>query len=311
MRRAVLSLRGVLYMMEDEMKRKAKGKNRLTGWAMVAAASLLVLLFSYIPMIQAFILSLKTGKGAALKFSGAANYIRMLHDDTFWTTIGNTLLYAVIQIPIMLLLALLIAVLLNDPKLKFRGIYRTFIFLPCVTSLVSYSILFKNLFAVDGIVNQLLLKLNLVDTAIPFVLDEHWAKVVIIVALVWRYTGYYMIFYLSALQNIDKSVYEAARMDGCNFRQSMFHITIPLLKPIVFLTSIMALNTTLQLFDEVVNLTNGGPGNATRTISQYIYDLSFNYVPSYGYSAAVSYVVLLIVIVLTIVQKGVTREKND
>lgn len=278
---------------------------------MVAVASVFVLFFSYIPMIQAFILSLKTGKGANLTFAGFANYIRMFQDTTFWTTIGNTLFYAAIQIPVMLIFALIIAVLLNDPKLKLRGFYRTCIFLPCVTSLVSYSILFKNLFAVDGIINQLLLKLNIIDEAIPFVLNAGWAKVVIIVALIWRYTGYYMIFFLSALQNIDKSVYEAARMDGCNFRQSMLRITLPLMKPIVFLTSIMALNTTLQLFDEVVNLTNGGPGNATRTISQYIYDLSFNYVPSYGYSAAVSYVVLLIVIVLTIVQKGITGGKDE
>ncbi len=84
---------------------------------------------------------------------------------------------------------------------------------------------------------------------------------------------------------------------------------MPVLRPIVFLTSIMALNNTLQLFDEVVNLTNGGPGNATRTISQYIYDLSFNFVPSYGYAAAVSYVVLLLVVVITIIQKGIGREK--
>jgi lactose/L-arabinose transport system permease protein len=119
-----------------------------------------------------------------------------------------------------------------------------------------------------------------------------------------------MIFFLSAMQNIDTSVYEAAKMDGCSFFQSLFKITMPLLKPIIFLTSIMSLNSTLQLFDEVVNLTNGGPGNATRTISEYIYDLSFTYVPSYGYAAAVSYVVLLLVVVLTIIQKGITGEKE-
>lgn len=289
---------------------RGKTKNFLTGWSMVIVASVMVLIFSYIPMIQAFILSLQTGKGANLQFSGFANYARMMKDDTFWTTIGNTLFYAVIQIPVMLLLAVLIAVLLNDPKLKGRGIYRTCIFLPCVTSLVSYSILFKNLFAVDGIVNQALMNLHIIDKAIPFVLDKNWAKVVIIIALIWRHTGYYMIFFLSALQNIDKSVYEAAKMDGCSFFQSFFRITLPLLKPIVFLTSIMALTSTLQLFDEVVNLTNGGPGNATRTISQYIYDLSFNFVPSYGYSAAVSYVVLLLIIVLTIIQKGITGERE-
>lgn len=294
------------------MIKRKKGNYFLSGWSMVAIASIFVLVFSYIPMIQAFFLSLQTGKGVNLKFSGFANYIRMMGDTTFWTTIGNTLFYAIIQLPIMLFFALLVAVLLNDPKIKLRGIYRTYIFLPCVTSLVSYSILFKNLFAVDGIVNQALLHLNIIDRAIPFVLDAGWGKVVIIIALVWRYTGYYMIFYLSALQNIDKSVYEAAKMDGCSFFQSFFRITLPLLKPIVLLTSIMALNSTLQLFDEVVNLTNGGPGNATRTISQYIYDLSFNFVPSYGYAAAVSYVVLLLVVILTIIQKGVLgKHKND
>ena len=98
----------------------------------------------------------------------------------------------------------------------------------------------------DGVVNQLLLKLNLIEEAIPLVLDKNWAKVVIIFALIWRYTGYYMIFFLSAMQNIDSSVYEAAKMDGCNFRQTFFKITMPLLKPIIFLTGIMALNNTLQ-----------------------------------------------------------------
>lgn len=277
---------------------------------MIFVASALVLFFSYIPMIQAFFLSLQTGKGANLKFAGLDNYVRMLQDKTFWTTIGNTLFYAAIQIPVMVVLSLFIAVLLNDPRLKLRGFYRTCIFLPCVTSLVSYSILFKNLFAVDGLVNNLLLRWGIVDQAIPFVLSQGWARVVIIVALIWRHTGYYMIFYLSALQNVDVSVYEAAKMDGSSFFHTFVKITMPILKPIIFLTSVMALNSTLQLFDEVVNLTNGGPGNATRTISQYIYDLSFNYVPSYGYSAAISYVVLVLIIVITMIQKGIMREKT-
>ena len=295
---------------ESCMRLTGKTKSALTGWSMVIVAATFVLVFSYVPMIQAFFLSLQTGKGANLSFAGLDNYIRMLKDATFWTTLGNTLLYALIQIPVMLFLALLISVLLNDSKMKGRGFYRTCIFLPCVTSMVSYAILFKNIFAVDGIVNQILLKLNIVDEAIPFVLDKNWAKAVIIFALIWRYTGYYMIFYLSAMQNIDSSIYEAAKMDGCNFVQSFSRITMPMLKPIIFLTSIMALTNTLQLFDEVVNLTNGGPGDATRTISEYIYDLSFTYVPSYGYAAAVSYVVFILIIVLTVIQKGITGEKE-
>ena len=255
--------------------------------------------------------SLKTGKGNNLTFGGVANYVRMLNDTGFKTTIGNTLFYAVIQIPIMLLLALLVAVLLNSETLKLKGFYRTCIFLPCVTSPISYAILFKNIFATDGVVNHVLLSLGLINSPIAFILDPVWAKFVIIIALIWRYSGYYMIFFLSALQNTDKSVYEAAKIDGANFRQSFFKITMPILKPIIFLTSIMAVTNTLQLFDEVVNLTGGGPGNATRTISEYIYDLSFNYVPNYGYAAAVSYVVLVIIVLITIVQKKVTGDHDE
>lgn len=288
-----------------------KRKNSRIGWTMVIVASVLILAFSYIPMIQAFILSLKTGKGNNLQFSGAANYVRMLQDAGFKATIGNTLIYAVIQIPIMLLLAMLIAVLLNSPEMKFRGIYRTCIFLPCVTSPISYAILFKNIFSVDGVINHALLAMGIIQNPISFILDPFWAKFVIIVALIWRYTGYYMIFFLSALQNVDKSVYEAAKIDGANFYQSFMKITMPILKPIVFLTSIMSLTNTLQLFDEVVNLTGGGPGNATRTISEYIYDLSFNFVPNYGYAAAVSYVVLLIIVVITVLQKKVTGDHDE
>lgn len=291
--------------------KKKKRRLALVSWSMIAFAAAFVIIFSYIPTVQAFFLSLKTGKGANLTFNGLANYSRLLKDSTFFTTLGNTLLYAVAEIPVMLLIALVIAVLVNDTKLKFRGVYRTCIFLPCVTSLVSYSILFKNLFSNDGIVNNLLLKLHLTDQPVSFILDPFWAKFVIIVALVWRYTGYYMIFYLAGLQNIDGSIYEAAKLDGCSFVQCFTKITAPLLKPIIFLTSIMALNSTLQLFDEVVNLTGGGPGNATRTISEYIYDLSFSYVPSYGYAATISIAVFFIVAVITIIQKGAMREKDE
>ena len=286
-------------------------KNSRIGWTMVIIASVLILAFSYIPMVQAFLLSLKTGQGNNLTFGGVANYVRMLNDTGFKTTIGNTLFYAVIQIPIMLLLALLVAVLLNSETLKLKGFYRTCIFLPCVTSPISYAILFKNIFATDGVVNHVLLSIGLINSPIAFILDPVWAKFVIIIALIWRYSGYYMIFFLSALQNTDKSVYEAAKIDGANFRQSFFKITMPILKPIIFLTSIMAVTNTLQLFDEVVNLTGGGPGNATRTISEYIYDLSFNYVPNYGYAAAVSYVVLVIIVLITIVQKKVTGDHDE
>ena len=214
-------------------------------------------------------------------------------------------------IPILIFLAMVFAVILNDPRLTGRGVYRTCIFLPCVTSMVSYSILFKYLFSTNGIVNNILSAMHLVDKPIQFIQDPVWAKVVIIVALIWRYTGYYMIFFLSALQNIDPCVYEAAQLDGATSAQTFRKITMPLLRPVIFLTSIMSLNSILQLFDEVKNLTDGGPGDATRTISEYIYDLSFKFVPTYGYAATVSFAVFVLVVTITVIQKAVMRSKDE
>jgi lactose/L-arabinose transport system permease protein len=120
--------------------------------------------------------------------------------------------------------------------------------------------------------------------------------------MLWRWTGYNTIFYLAGMQNIETSVYEAARIDGASTVQQFFRITIPLLKPVILLTTIMSTNGCLQLFDEVRTMTGGGPGIATITLSQYIYDLSFRYNPNFGYAAAVSYIILVLVAFLSFIQ---------
>jgi lactose/L-arabinose transport system permease protein len=119
-----------------------------------------------------------------------------------------------------------------------------------------------------------------------------------------------MIFYLSALQNIDHSIYEAAKIDGASPIQIFFKITIPMLKPIILFTSITSTIGTLQLFDEVKNITAGGPGNATLTISQYIYNLSFKYMPDFGYAATVSYAIVILLVIFSIIQFKVAGDKN-
>lgn len=119
-----------------------------------------------------------------------------------------------------------------------------------------------------------------------------------------------MVFYLSGLQNIEYSVYEAAKIDGASPIQTFFKITVPLLKPTILLTAIMSTNGTLQLFDESVNLTNGGPANATITMSHYIYNMSFKYVPNFGYAAAMSFLIFILVAVLAFVQMKV-GDKRD
>ena len=292
---------------------KGMGSQRrinITGWLFILVPVLAISLFYFYPMVQALILSFKSGRGMNLDFVGFDNYLRLFQDSNFITAVKNTFIYLIIQVPVMLVLAIFIAVLLNDDNLKFKGFFRTAIFLPTVTSLVAYSVVFKYMFGGDGIVNKMLMNFHLISEPIQWITDPFWAKITIIIAITWRFTGYNMIFYLSSLQNIDKSVYEAARIDGANAFTQFFKITIPLLKPMILFTTITSTIGTLQLFDEVVNITKGGPGNSTMSISQYIYNLSFEYTPDFGYAATVSYSIVVMVIILTLIQNKIGGDKK-
>lgn len=285
------------------MKSKSlERKYKIAGWYFVMPASLLIFLFSFIPMVRAFILSLQSGVGNNLSFCGIKNYVRLFQDEKFIASLKNVIIYFAFQVPIMLFIAIILACILNDKKLKFKGLFRTIIFLPCATSLVASALIFKSLFALDGLVNVLLLNHHFISQPINWLTHPVWAKVIVIFTITWRWTGYNTVFFLAGLQGIEYSIYEAARIDGASTVQTFFRITLPQLKPVVLLTAIMSTNGTLQLFDEVKNLTGGGPGNATITISQYIYDLSFKYNPQFGYAAAVSYAILIIVALLSFIQ---------
>lgn len=287
----------------------------LTGWAFIAPAMVLLGVFMAFPILWSLWMSFQTGKGMNFKFGGFANIIRLTKDPVFLHALTNTLTFLVVQVPIMLTLALLFAVALNDAKLRGRAFLRTAIFLPCVTSLVAYSILFKSMFAGDGVVNDALLALHIISAPIPWLTEPFWAKIVIIMAITWRWTGYNMIFYLAALQNIDRSIYEAARIDGVPAWARFVHLTVPMLKPVILFTTVTSTIGTLQLFDEVNNITasggNGGqPSDATLTLSLYIYNLTFKFMPNFGYASTVSYVIVVLVAVLSALQFWVARERR-
>lgn len=289
------------------MKRKFN-KMDMTAWLFIGPSLFLIVLFVFYPMVQAFITSFQTGVGNNMSFNGIKNYTRLLSDETFKKALGNTILYLVVQVPIMILLALAISSMLNDKKLKFRGFFRTAIFLPCISSLVAYSIIFKSLFASDGIVNVMLMNLHIISEPISWISHPVLAKVLIIIAITWRWTGYNMVFYLSGLQSIDDSIYEAADIDGCTGFDKFRYMTVPLLKPIILFTTINSTIGTLQLFDETMNITEGGPANATITISQYIYNVLFKYTPDFGYATAMSFVVVILIVALSFVQKKVGED---
>lgn len=285
-------------------------KQRAAGWVFLAPASIMIAVMSFFPMVKAFLLSLQTGKGTNYTFTGLTNYARMFQDRVFLRSVGNTFIYLAIQVPIMLVLAILLAQLLNNKDLKFKGLFRTCVFLPCATSLVSYALIFRFLFAQDGFVNNVLMGLGILDTGYNFLGNPLSAKAVIIIALVWRWTGYNMVFYLAGLQNIEYSVYEAAKIDGANGWKTFWHITVPLLKPTIIMTFIMSINGTLQLFDESVNLTNGGPANSTITMSHYIFNTCFLRAPNFGYASAMSFFVFILVAILAFINMkvGDTRD---
>lgn len=282
----------------------------VNGWAFVSLALGLIVLFMLYPIASSLWLSLHSGKGLVVKFVGLGNIIRLFHDPVFHTALWNTFIFLIIQVPIMIFLALITATCLNSPDLKWRGFFRTAIFLPCVTSLVAYSILFKSMFAYDGIVNSFFHMVGIIDQPIPWLSDPFWSRVTIIAAITWRWTGYNMIFYLAAMQNIDKSIYEAAKLEGVTPRQCFFNITIPLLKPVILFTSVVSTIGTLQLFDEPMNITAGGPANSTLTLSMYIYNLSFKFVPNFGYAATVSYVIVIFAALLALVQFKFAKERS-
>lgn len=291
-------------------KRAMSPKLNRRAWMFIIPSLILIVAFVFYPMIQALITSFQTGAGNNLSFTGLSNFKRLLTDATFKKALSNTVLYLVVQVPIMILLALVISTMLNNKKLKFKGFYRTAIFLPCVTSLVAYSIIFKSLFATDGFINAILMKIHLIAEPIAWIAHPIWAKVLVIIAITWRWVGYNMVFYLSGLQGIDDSIYEAADIDGANAFQKFKSITLPMLKPIILFTTINSTIGTLQLFDESMNITVGGPANATITISHYLYNLLFKYSPDFGYAAAVSYVIVIMIVLLSFIQLKV-GDKND
>lgn len=299
--------------MEKTKYKSIQTKQKAAGWVFLLPATILIFIMSFWPMIRAFIMSLQTGSSANLQWAKPIlwNYTRMLKDKRFLLTMGNTFLYLIIQVPIMLVLAILLAQLLNNKDLKCRGLFRTMVFLPCATSLVSYALIFKSLFATKGLINKILLDMHLISHNINFLGTTGTARAIIIIALIWRWTGYNMVFYLAGLQNIEYSVYEAAKIDGANGWKTFWHITVPLLKPTIIMTFIMSINGTLQLFDESVNLTKGGPSFTTMTMSHYIYNNAFGTgVANFGYASAMSFVVFILVAILSFINMKVGDNRD-
>ncbi|MEH7445611.1 carbohydrate ABC transporter permease [Bacillus toyonensis] len=281
-------------------------KNIAFPYFFIAPAVLLFAIFTVFPVISSFILSFQQSVDGEYVFSGLSNYMRLLGDEIFLKALKNTFLILIIQVPIMILLALILANALNNQMLKLKGFFRTSFFMPAVTSLVAYAVVFSIMLQDDGVFNNFLSLIGI--DAIPWLSHPLWAKVSIILAMTWRWTGYNMVIFLAALQNVSEEIYEAASLDGAGKWQKFFYITVPQLKPVILFSMILSTIGTLQLFDEPLNLTKGGPADSTMTLGLYIYQNGFQYF-DFGYASAIAYVVVILVAILSFLQFKVTREE--
>lgn len=256
--------------------------------------------FMIYPIISSFILSFQEFKYGEYTFVGFKNYSLLLKDPVFKAALINTFQYLIIQVPVMIILALVFANLLNQVYIKYKAFFRVSIFIPAITALVAYSLIFKLLLNTDyGFINYILKSIGL--TPVDWLNGPLSAKISVIIAITWRWTGYNMVIFMAGLQGIPEELYEACAIDGASRIQQFFKVTIPLLKPVILFSTITSTIGTLQIFDESYILTGGGPDNATITISHYLYNTGFRFV-NFGYAAAISYVLVLIIAVLSFVQ---------
>ena len=281
------------------------------GWLCVAPAMTFFAVFMLYPILSSLYYVTRRWRGMSSVFIGLGNFVRMAKDELFRSALGHNFLFMFTQIPIMIVLAMVFAVILNQGLNRSRGAFRLMLFLPCVTSLVAYSVLFRILLQANGLLNNFMLDLNLIQTPIGWLSDSFWAKVTIIIALTWRWTGYNMVFFLVGLQSLDPEIFEAAEVDGASKRRQFFQLTLPLLLPVVLFSMVTSTSGTMQLFDEPNILTGqGGPANATMTAALYIYRQAFVVNSDYGYATSLSYVVVLIAGLFAVIQMRLLGERR-
>jgi lactose/L-arabinose transport system permease protein len=279
-----------------------------TAYAFLTPYLLIFLAFWIWPIINSFWLSFLNTRSANWTFNPRMTWGRLLVDPAFASALQNTLVILVIQVPIMITLATVLATLLNSPALKARGLFRFAFFAPVVVGEVAYAAMFRLLFNEFGIINKMLAGIGL--TTVPWLSDPNAAMAVIIIALTWRWAGYNAIIILAGLQSIPEDVYEAATLDGVSKLRQFFFITLPLLKPVILLCVVLSVIGTMQLFSEPFLITNrGGPGQATETLGLFLYRQGFNAF-NFGYASAVAYTIAALAIAISLLNLWLGRERE-
>ena len=291
-------------------KNSVFNRYKLTPYLFLLPAITLLGLTVFFPAIQAFSLSFTQYEydiTQAPQWVGLANFNRLLSDKVFWQTVGNTLLYLVGVVPILVILPLFLAILVNQ---KLRGIhwFRTAFYTPVVISMVVAGIAWKALYTQNGILNQFLAKIGFSE-GIPWLTDPKLAIWSVMLVTIWKGLGYYMVIYLAGLQAISPELYEAAAIDGSDGWQKHLDITIPLMRPYLFLVTIISAISATKVFEEVYIMTQGGPRNSSKTVVYYLYERAFQDL-DISYACTIGLIVFLGILGLSLINMKLTSDSN-
>ena len=288
-------------------------KENLTGWAFIGLNLLGYLLFKLLPLFLAGGLSFTKWNIAAsldtLQFVGFGNFSRIFHDPVFWESFWNTILYAIVMVPIAIGLSLVLAVIL-DTHVFGRGLLRLAFYLPNISSMVAVSVVWMILFIPSyGPINSILMSLG-IDNPPKWLNATSTSLLSIIIIGVWQRLGYNIIIILAGLQGVSKSLYEAAEIDGANGIQKFFYITIPSLSNTMFFLTMISFISSFQMFTPVQVMTKGGPGTSSSVLVYYIYKAAFQN-NDIGGASAMAWVLFLLVFVFSAARMIVSRKKES
>jgi ABC-type sugar transport system permease subunit len=259
------------------------------------------------------------GVGNPTRYVGLQNFARVLHDSIFWESFGHTFLYTAVLVPVQLFLALVLALVLNNRRLRLSTFYRTIYFIPAVTSAAIIGVVFQLMLSNFGdSINEVLLRWRLLPQRIDWLGDPHAVLWIIITIGIWNTLGYNLVYFLAGLQTIPADLYEAAQIDGAGAVNQFRHITVPGLRAVGLLILFLAILGSLQVFDLVQVLTGGGPFFASEVVNTYIYHQAFGggsfgggggaaVEPNVGFASAASFFYGLLLLALTGMQALVWR----
>ncbi len=284
-----------------------KQREAIVGYLFILPTFIGFIIFILFPLIESMRISfLEFSILRESTYIGLENYAQLLSDTRLRTVYINTFIFTLFAVFFNAGVGLLLAVMLNRRMpILMRNLYRSVFFFPVLIAHTYIAVIWRFLYHQEtGVINYYLSFLGI--DPIPWLSNTAWAMAAIIIMDVWKNTGFAMLVFLAGLQSISQEYYEAAQLDGANERQLFFRITIPLLSPTIFFILVIFMIGALQVFDTIIVLTEGGPGDATRSVILYIYELAFRRFDM-GYAAAVSMTLFAIILVLTALQFWISR----